>query len=253
MHRSCLALIVFTVTNIGLAQESSLDVRKEIEALRQGQETILKDLNEIKSLLKQRIPAPNVPKQNVQGVEFDIANNPILGNPAAKLILIELTDYECQFCGQYTRETLPQILKRYVEGGKMAYAMIDMPLPGHKNAPKAAEAAYCANEQGKYWEMHDKMMKKQESLGDLTVFAESLNLNIPQFENCLNANKYAENVAGNIALGLKLGISGVPGFIFAIRDTEKLSKVKGISSSIGFRTFTAFQPEIDQALANLLK
>jgi len=254
IHRSFFIIILaLTLANNSPAQEAGSDIRKEIESLKQGQEAILKSLNEIKSLLSQRPSAPNVPQPNIQGVELDITGRPISGSNAAKLVLIEITDYQCQFCGQYFRETLPQIVKRYVESGKLSYAMIDMPLPNHKQAAKAAEAAHCANEQGKYWEMHNQLMQKQDSLDDLSAIAKPLDLDIARFQECLKTNKYSDEVRNNISLGIKLGISAVPGFILAARNPEKPTIVKGISASFGFRPFDAFQPEIDQALEDLQK
>jgi protein-disulfide isomerase len=244
--------LILASVDFGRSQDVDMDIRKEIQELRQGQEAILKDLNEIKAILKSKILAQSGPP-NVRGLEIDIGHNPVLGSRSAQLILLEMSDYECQFCGQYARETFPAILKLYIETGKLAYTIIDMPLPNHKMAPKAAEAAHCANEQGKYLEMHDQLMQKQDSLNDLAGKAGLLNLDVPRFEECLKTNKYADTVTGNTSLGLKLGISGVPGFILAFRDSENPSKFKGISASLGLRPFESFQAEIDQALENIRK
>lgn len=75
------------------------------------------------------------------------------GNKDAKVVLAEFSDYQCPFCGRYVTQTAPEILKNY--GDKILYVFNDYPLPFHQSAQKMAEAARCAGEQGKYWEMHD--------------------------------------------------------------------------------------------------
>jgi len=78
----------------GQAQESSLDLKKEIEELKQGQQAIRKDLMEIKELLSKTAPPPSNPQVNIKGVDFDLVNNPVRGSDTAKLLLVEFTDYQ---------------------------------------------------------------------------------------------------------------------------------------------------------------
>lgn len=92
----------------------------------------------------------------------------ILENPAgekgsqdAKVTIVEFSDFQCPYCGRYITETYPQILQNY--GDKIRYLFHDYPLPFHNNAQKAAEAARCAGDQGKYWEMHDLLFQEQAS------------------------------------------------------------------------------------------
>jgi len=217
-------LLIFSVflLNMGLfAEESVFDDREYLEELRKDQQEMRRELQEIKALLSklaaqqlQPKPAPQQPPQlNITGVVFDIGDNPVFGSETANIVMVEFTDYQCPFCGRYSRETFPEIKKRYIDNGEIRYVVIDQPLPIHPNAPKAAEAAHCANDQGKFLEIHEAMMSKQESLKDLTSYANALGMNIGEFENCLNTGKYRDAVSGNIALAKQLGINGVPGFI----------------------------------------
>jgi protein-disulfide isomerase len=144
-------------------------------------------------------------------------------------------------------------MKQYVDSGKIRYTVLDAPLPIHKLAAKAAEASHCAEEQGKFWEMHDQMMANQKALNDLSSYATSLNLDVPRFEECLKTDKYADQVNKDKAVASQLNISGVPGFVLALSDPQKPSKVKGISFIMGAQPFSVFQKEIDQALADLSK
>ncbi|MFH1565918.1 MAG: thioredoxin domain-containing protein [bacterium] len=93
----------------------------------------------------------------------------VKGNEDALVTIVEFTDYQCPFCARYVIETLPQIQKEYIDTGKVKYVLKDLPLTslGHKNSPKASESSYCAKEQGKYWEMHDKLFETQSEWSNL--------------------------------------------------------------------------------------
>ena len=210
------------------------------------------EMQEIRSLLE-RLPLPKQPTApptiSIKDIEFKIGDNPVLGNGDARLILVEFTDYQCTFCGRYVRDTFPQILKEYVDEGILMYTVIDQPLPMHQHAEKAARAAHCAAEQGKYWEIHKLMMSQQDSLNDPSSYARTLNLNIPEFETCLATGKYGERVQNNIALARELGMSGVPGFVIGLVDSQDPGSVKGVSTIRGAQPFTNFQKEFASALA----
>jgi len=254
MIKSTLFACSVILLNMNLfSQESASDIRGFLEELQRNQQEMRLELQEIKSLLE-RLPLPKTPAAapqpiNIKDVEFEIGDNPVLGNGNAKVILIEFTDYQCNFCGRYVRETLPQILTEYVDKGVLRYAVIDQPLAMHQHAGKAAQAAHCAADQGKFWEIHELMMNQQNSLSDPSFYARSLDLNIPEFENCLATEKYRERVQGNIALARSLGITGVPGFIIGLVDTQNPGGIKGISSIRGALPFSNFQKEIEAAIA----
>jgi protein-disulfide isomerase len=141
----------------------------------------------------------------------------------------------------------------YVNTNKMDYAIADMPLPIHKSASKAAEAAHCAEDQGKLWETHKQLMAKQDLLDKLSSYAAALNLDLLKYEECLNSGKHAKRVAAEVEMAAKLGITAVPGFILAAKDPQNPSKVKGILSLRGAMPLEMFQKEIDRALANMIK
>jgi protein-disulfide isomerase len=206
------------------AQTLQTDIGKEIEELKQGQQVIQQKLQAIESLLEKITaplakPMPSGPI--IKDAAFEIGNNPLKGSADNGLILVEFTDYECPFCGRYVRETFPQIQKEYIDKGLINYAVIDLPLPSlHPKAIKAAESSHCAEEQGKFWEIHELLMSKQESLGDLSSYAEALNIDVKRFDECVSYGKYADMVRGNMALAQKLGIYAVPGFIIGRIDSS---------------------------------
>ena len=244
--------LVFLSNSPLLAQDDVSDLRRTMDDLLQNQQNMNRELSEIKALLSKlpAMPSNNQPPNiNVKDVEFDIGDNPVLGSGSARLILVEFTDYECPFCSRYVKETFPQILQEYVDKDILRYTVIDQPLPMHPNAEKAAQAASCAADQGKYWEIHKLMMTQQDSLNDLSFYARSLDLNIPGFEKCLTADKYRERVQTNMALARRLGITGVPGFVIGLIDTQNPGSVKGISSIRGAMPFPSFQKEIEAAIS----
>jgi protein-disulfide isomerase len=230
------------------------ELRREIEGLKAGQQGVQKDLQEIKSLLQNRPAAaaaapgaPTVP----QNLVLDIAEAPVKGEKDAKLALVEFTDFQCPFCGRHVRETVPQIEKDYVETGKLKYVVQDFPLESiHKNAFKAAEAARCAQDQGKYWEMHERLFANQQALGpaDLVGYAQALGLNVEGFKPCLDEDTYAAAIRKDMAEGQKAGVTGTPAFFLGVMEGAD-GKVKVVRNLSGAQPFSAFQAAIDSALA----
>jgi protein-disulfide isomerase len=129
------------------------------------------------------------------------------------------------------------------------YVFMDFPLESiHKFAFKAAEAARCAGEQGKFWEMHDRLFANQTSLEPAKPHAEAIGLDVAKFEGCLSAGKYAEAVRKDAAEGAKAGVTGTPLFFLAYTDPTS-SKVKTVARLSGAQPYAAFKAQIDQLLA----
>ena len=110
-------------------------------------------------------PTPSVADDTAEpepaGDPATIDDDAVLGDDSATVTVIEFTDYQCPFCSRHFEQTFGQIKKNYIDTGKVKYVVRDFPLSFHSNAHKAAEAAECAGEQGKYWEMHEKLFKEQ--------------------------------------------------------------------------------------------
>ncbi len=224
-------------------QSSTDDLRSEIKALTQTVKEMQKDLQEIKALLVSRAPAG--PQQNVV---LDLSNNPSKGEATAKLTLIEFSDYQCPFCGRHVRDTASQIDKEYISTGKLRHVFMDLPLEAiHKVAFKAAEAANCAGEQGKYWEMHDRLFENQNKLELLTPHAEAIRLDVPKFEECMNSGRQATAVRQDMAEARKAGVTGTPTFFLAYTD-PKSSNVTTVRRLTGAQPFANFKAEIDKLL-----
>jgi protein-disulfide isomerase len=120
----------------------------------------------------------------------------------------------------------------------------------HTLAFKAAEASHCAGEQGKFWEMHDSMIAGQQTLDALETHAEAIQLDLVQFQACLNADKYADAVRQDMSRASELGVNGTPSFVLAVTDPEDPSNIKGLSLVRGAQPFENFKRILDQALTN---
>lgn len=171
---------------------------------------------------------------------------PVLGQEDAKVTIIEFSDFQCPFCEQLWKETLPQIKKEYVETGKVKFAYRHYPLDFHANAEKAAEASECANEQGKFWEMHDKLFENQakwESQGAadaLTTFAslaDEIGISGANLKSCVESGKFEKTVKDDLAEGTTVGVQGTPA-----------TYINGLLVS-GAQPYSAFKTIIDQELA----
>ena len=127
---------------------------------------------------------------------------------------------------------------------------LDLPLRMHKLAFKAAEATHCAEDQGKYWEMHDQLFKNQRALEPWTRHAEALSLDVAAFEACMNGDKHAEAVRKDMAQAAKAGATGTPSFVIATTDPKDPSKVTGVSFLRGAVAFANFKAQLDTALSN---
>lgn len=135
----------------------------------------------------------------------------IRGNKNAKITMIEYSDFECPFCQRHA-PTLQQVIDQYEGDVRLVYR--HLPLSSiHPNAQKAAEASECAADQGKFWEMHDKLFENNTALGvtNLKSYAKDLGLNQSKFDDCLDSGKYAAKVNQQAAEAQAAGITGTPG------------------------------------------
>lgn len=157
-------------------------------------------------------------QEQPEPVEVDTTNladdDAVKGDADAPVTIVEFSDFECPFCGRYAEQTYPQIVEEYIETGKVKYIFRDFPLSFHANAQKAAEAAECAGEQGKYFEMHDLLFANQDSLSveNYKQWAEDLGLDTEQFNTCLDSGEMADEVAADFTYGQQIGVTGTPAF-----------------------------------------
>ncbi|MEW6295154.1 MAG: DsbA family protein [Candidatus Diapherotrites archaeon] len=184
---------------------------------------------------------PTQPTQNNNGkITLKNSNPPTTGQANAKVTIIEFSDFQCPYCARFVTDTYPQIKQQYIDTGKAKLIFMQFPLSFHQYAQKAAEAAYCAFEQGKFWEYHDKLFANQSNLDvtSLKKYATDLKLDTAKFNSCLDTSKYASQVQSDLTEGTSLGVNGTPAFF-----------VNGKLIS-GAQPFSVFQQAIDAALAS---
>jgi len=149
-----------------------------------------------------------------------------LGNPSAPVTIEEFADFECPVCGRYAVITEPDVRTRIVQAGQAYYKFYDLPLPQHRNSMAASNAAACAADQGKFWEMHDQLFNGQADWGlgpdetEVTTnvrpiflrYAKAIGLNTDQWASCYDAHKDQPRVSANLAEGFRRKIDQTPTF-----------------------------------------
>lgn len=160
---------------------------------------------------------------------------PAMGPKDAKVKVIEFSDYQCPFCGR-ARATVNRINQEYK--GKVRYVFRDFPLSFHQFAQKAHEAAHCAGDQNKYWEMNKLLFEDQKDLAvdTLKKYAKDIKLNTKKFDECLASNKFQDKVKKSTEEGSALGVSGTPAYFINGRMIS------------GARPFESFQEIIEEEL-----
>jgi protein-disulfide isomerase len=159
-----------------------------------------------------------------------------------KLEIVEFSDFQCPFCQKFYNDAYKQIKAKYIDTGKVKLTFRHMPLSFHANAQKAAEAAECANRQGKFEAYHDKLFSASQSDGtglaapDLKSYAVCLGLDTAKFNKCLDNSEAAEAVKKDVTAAGSIGISGTPSFV-----------ING-KTIVGAQPFSAFDQAIQEAL-----
>lgn len=184
-------------------------------------------------------------------VSVSADDDPVKGDPNAPITIIEFSDFQCPFCKVFHETSLPMIEKNYIETGKVKFVYRDYPIQQiHPNAVPAALGANCANEQGMFWEYHDKLFENQRQWENLDPengistfekYAEELDLDTDTFNTCLESGKYLEEIRKDLQDGVAYGVSGTPGFFIG---NEKI----GYGLVSGAQPYTAFERVLDQLL-----
>jgi protein-disulfide isomerase len=202
--------------------------------------------------LASTIPTAAAPAEPTTAT-VSIDDDPVLGNPDAPVTIVEFSDYECPFCKRHYDQTHGQLVKNYVDTGKVKLVFRDLPLPFHDPmATTEAIAATCAKDQGgdaAYWKLHDTMFEKTTSNGDgltkdqLNEFAREQGLNEANFKSCVDSEKFKDEVAKDLADAGAIGATGTPSFVIGNSGHEVSGKL-----IVGAQPYAAFQVAIDSLL-----
>lgn len=227
--------------------EELQSLRKDVDVIKSNQAEIEKAVKELKNLARAGQPAPPLTPENIV---LGIDDDPLMGDQKARLVLVEFSDFQCPFCARFVHETLPEIEKDYIKTGKLKYVFRDFPISSaHKDAFKAALAAGCALDQGKFWEMHARLFESQAAFTvyNLTRSAEAIGLNKEKFQKCLNNNEYETEIQSDFADGLKAGVNQTPIFFLGLTEPNS-PKVKVLTVIMGAKPYAVFKAAIDSAL-----
>ena len=188
--------------------------------------------------------------RDVSGVDSTLpkvqSNGYVMGSASAPIEVIEFGDFECPSCARFATLTEPDVRSRLVEKGIIRFRYIDFPLSMHKNTWPASRAAACADEQGKFWQMHDALFQTQDQWnGEATSnpnpffkqLAGQIGLNQQQFDQCVDSKKTQAKVQAHEELAAQQHIGATPSFIIGGKILE------------GPRPYDEFKTLVDSALA----
>jgi len=182
---------------------------------------------------------------SAQGRFIGVDDDPALGDPNARVTIIEFGDYQCPFCRQFWRETFPRLKKEYIDTGKVRFIYRDYPQAVHPEAMLSAMAAECADDQGKYYDFHDKVFREQDRRGrdvvrfrapELKRWAADIKLDTAAFNACLDEERHKDEVSKDFKDLEGLGFEGTP--IFFVNGR----------ALVGAHPFATFQKVIEDFL-----
>jgi len=263
MHRLGLTLLLAVAagaiapTKVRAQGPDQTGLEQQVEKLNAGQEALRKEiqamqrqLQEVRTLLQARPAQPAAAPPPALPAELMTDGAAFKGSPNAPLTIVELSDFQCPFCGRHWQQTCGQLDKEYISTGKVRYVFRHFPLERiHPQAFKAGEAAECAAAQGKFWEMHDRLFANQQALmpADLVKHAQALGLDQARFATCF-AGQMTARVRADLAMGAQAGVGATPNFFLGVPMPG--GKIKVLRKLNGAVPFATFKSTIDGLLAS---
>jgi protein-disulfide isomerase len=238
-----------------LTREHELASKSSDAVTKEQADAIVAELKQIRQLLEKQqaqlalamAPKPAAAPAPPEKVQMNVGDGwYAIGRADAPVTLVEFADYQCPFCKQFHTAAYAELKKNYIDTGKVRFVSRDLPLEFHPFALKAAEAARCAGDQNKYWELRDALYANAAPPNDDVVkkAAESLSLDEKGFRACLDSDKYKADVQKDAVEAATLQISGTPTFVLAKSAKDKLNGVR----IVGAQSFATFQAAIDGLL-----
>lgn len=194
-------------------------------------------------------PATEVQIQKIN-LKLEVGTNPARGNQNAKISLVEMSNFECPFCWRFADQNFPAIKTQLVDTGKMKVYYRDFPVTHGTQGTLASQAARCANEEGKYWEMHDEIFKNYRTWADqgnadseFKKYAATIGLNQANFDACLaDSQKYAKQMQEDIAFAQGFGV-GTPAF--AMKFSKEGFKKETVSAALNSPALAQYKQYIN--------
>ena len=225
--------LVLSIAALAAAAVSWFISAGQIQELREGQRSLV---TSVAALQKVTV--------------IDVTGAPARGSEDAVVTLIEFSDYECPFCIRHFKQTMPQIEANYVQAGKVRYVFRDFPVDAlHPAAIRAHEAGRCADEQGKFWALHDKLFSPAGSHTPeaLEARATEAGLSMAGFRACIASGRTTSAIRRSVAEVMALGANGTPAFFVGLRD-RATGQVRVQQAISGAHPYEVFSRAIDAAL-----
>jgi len=151
----------------------------------------------------------------------------VLGSDSAPVRVDEYADFQCPYCGRFAVVTMPDVVERLIRTGRVRWRFHDRPLEGHAKSLPAHQAAACAGEQGKFWEMHDQLYYNQNAWVEarntekkLREYAQKIALDLPGYDACVRSNRYLSRLMASARRASEQGINSTPTFVIGTTKVE---------------------------------
>jgi len=242
---AALLAVAIATACTGHARGPSLE--QEVAQLKRNQAELLKRMETL-----ERARRPDAAAAQASAREIDLAGISFLGDPDAPVTLIEFTDYQCPYCRRHAQQTLPRLRERYVETGQLRYGIREFPIERlHPDAARLSRAALCAGEQGRYWEMHERLMTspQQATRRSVAPAVQALGLDESDFSACMEGERLDTAIRGDIAAGFHLGVRATPFFAIGRTGQDGATRLSIASTLTGARPFESFVVWIDPLVA----
>jgi protein-disulfide isomerase len=184
------------------------------------------------------------------GPTISVGAAPFLKTGSPEVVLIEVSDFQCPYCGQSAREILPRLEEKLVRPGKVEVIFLNLPLPTHPNAFQAAEAAMCAGYQKRFWEMHHLLFANQQALApaQLQGYAEKLGLDVAAFQKCLSDGQPAGEIRREMKLAEDLVGAATPIYLLG-RRVPGSDTIQIVETVRGVRPYEELEKKLNHLLA----
>lgn len=226
-------------------------LQREVDELRSGQKRLLEELSELRRQLREGPGRSEVAAQPEPPAFFtlNVQGEPFRGGTNARVAVVAFSDFNCSFCARFEKEIYPKIDERYVRSGRIRYLFRDLPDRADADSITKAEAARCAGEQGKFWEMHDQLFADPLPFADETArrHIRTLGIGGADFQACLESHRYLEPIRRSSAMAGRMGIHGTPAFLVGTLDATG-NVIRSVRIFTGAESFETFRALLDDLL-----
>jgi len=249
-----IAFSCFLVTGPVLADTSDeiKALKVDIQNLQKAMVQVTKEMDEIKSLLKESPRAASKSGKTASAsTDTQLGDVHYMGEYDAPVTLIEFSDYQCPYCRRHATTVMPTLIIKYVDTGKLRFVIREFPNEMlHRRALSASKAALCAGDQGQYWEMHDSLFADQAANTDedFKQQAASLGLDVSAFSECMSSDKFMGQIQADFSEAQKLGVIDTPSFVVGLTDTRNPSTVHLTRFIHGAQSIESFSAAIDELI-----